>query len=84
VHEGLLSVNVHEGQIEFRNASGLKLHPAPERGHDLEAIDHWLRNVEPSFDPNGTPSWDGSRLDLDLVLTWMFAVERSCGAQPPA
>jgi hypothetical protein len=73
VHEGQLFVNVHEGRIEFRNASGLKLHPSPERGNDLEAVDHWLRTAEPDSDRNGTPIWDGSHLDLDLVLSWMFS-----------
>jgi hypothetical protein len=79
VHEGQLFVNVHEGRIEFRNAYGLKLHPAPERSDDLDAVDHWLRTAEPGFDRDGTPTWDGSRLDHDLVLSWMFAVERSPG-----
>jgi hypothetical protein len=79
VHEGQLFVHVHEGRIEVRNAHGLKLHPAPERGDDLEAVDHWLRTAEPGFDRDGTPTWDGSHLDQDLVLSWMFAVERSPG-----
>jgi hypothetical protein len=83
VHEGQLFVNVYEGRIEFRNAAGLKLHPSPDRGNDLEAVDHWLRTAEPGYDRNGNPTWDGSRLDLDLTLSWMFAVERSCGTQPP-
>jgi hypothetical protein len=77
VHEGQLHVEVHAGRIEFRNAYGLKLHPAPERSDDLEAMDHYLRTAEPGFDRDGTPLWDGSRLDLDLVLSWMFAVEKS-------
>ncbi len=76
VHEGQLFVDVRDGRIEFRNAHGLKLHPAPDRGDDLEAFDHWLRTAEPGFDRDGTPSWDGSPLDLDMVLSWMFAVER--------
>ncbi len=76
VHEGQLSVHVHEGHIEFRNAYGLKLHPAPGRDGDLEAIDQWLNTNEPGFDRSGTPLWDGSRLDLDLVLTWMHAIDR--------
>jgi hypothetical protein len=79
VHEGQLFVDVHDGRIEFRNAYGLKLHPAPDRGNDLEAVDHWLRTAEPGFDRDGTPTWDGSRLDNDLVLSWMFAVESSPG-----
>jgi hypothetical protein len=84
VHDGQLFVDVHEGRIEFRNAYGLKLHPAPERSEDLEAIDHWLRTAEPGFDRDGTPLWDGSRLDLDLVLSWMFAAERGRDVLTPS
>ena len=76
VHEGQLAVHIHEGHIEFRNAYGLKLHPAPRRDFDLEAVDQWLNTNEPSFDRDGTPLWDGSRLDLDLALTWMHAMDR--------
>jgi hypothetical protein len=77
VHEGQLFVDVHQGKIEFRNAYGLQLHPAPGRIGDLEEIDHWLRTAEPGFDRVGTPLWDGSRLDLDAAVSSMLAWERS-------
>jgi hypothetical protein len=35
VHEGQLFVEVHDGRIEFRNAYGLRLGPAPKRTDDL-------------------------------------------------
>ncbi len=72
VHEGELFVDVHEGKIEFRTANGTQILPAPERSADLESLDHWLRSVEPGFDRNGTPLWDGSRFDLDEVMSWML------------
>jgi hypothetical protein len=81
VHEGQLFVDVHAGKIEFRNVHGLKLHPAPERSGDLEAIDHWLRTAEPGFDRDGYPQWDGSRMDLDVVLSSMLVAEKTRGAQ---
>jgi Domain of unknown function (DUF222)/HNH endonuclease len=74
VHEGQLFVDVREGKIEFRSAHGVTLRPTPERG-DLEAIEHWLRTDEPGFDREGTPRWDGSRFDLDEVLSWMWIAE---------
>jgi hypothetical protein len=77
VHEGKLAVEVRDNKIEFRTAQGLKIEPAPDRGADLEALDHWLRTAEPEFDRNGTPRWDGSRFDLDEVLTSMLVAERS-------
>ncbi|MFV8754764.1 DUF222 domain-containing protein [Nannocystaceae bacterium ST9] len=79
VHEGQLFVDVHEGRIEFRNARGMEIRPAPARGEDLEAIEHWLRADEPGFDRDGTPKWDGSRFDLDEVLSWMWIAESSRG-----
>ena len=79
VHEGQLFVDVHEGQIEFRSAHGARLRPSPDRGGDLEAIDCWLRSAEPGFDADATPRWDGSRFDLDEVLSWMGVAESSRG-----
>jgi hypothetical protein len=55
VHEGQLVVEAHEGNIEFRNAYGLQLRPAPSRGDDLDALDHWLRTADPDFDRDGAP-----------------------------
>jgi hypothetical protein len=84
VHEGQLFVEVHDGKIEFRNAYGLKLHAAPERSTDLEAIDHWLHTIEPGFDRNGTPLWDGSPLDLQVAVDWIWMSERTHGGSRPA
>jgi hypothetical protein len=81
VHEGQLFVSVHEGKLEFCNAFGLKLHPAPERAGDLEEIDHWLSTAEPGFDRDGNPKWDGSRMDLDDVLSSMLLAEKTRGVQ---
>ncbi|MFV8749775.1 DUF222 domain-containing protein [Nannocystaceae bacterium ST9] len=74
VHEGALFVELHEGQLEFRDARGSQLRPSPTRGEDLEVIDHWLR-TEPDFDHDNTPRWDGTRFDLGEVLSWMFVAE---------
>jgi hypothetical protein len=71
VHEGQLQVEVHEGRIEFRNAYGLKLHPTPDRGADLEELDHWLRTADPGFHRD-FPLWDGSPLDLEFALNSML------------
>lgn len=68
VHEGLLHVSVREGKLEFRNAHGLKMRPAPDRGADLEELDCWLR--KPGFERD-YPQWDGSRFDLGDALSWM-------------
>jgi hypothetical protein len=84
VHEGQLFVQMHEGKIEFRNAYGLKLCPAPERSVDLEEIDHWLRTADPGFDHDGNPQWDGSRMNLDDVLSSMLVAEKTRGAQSRA
>jgi hypothetical protein len=73
MHEGQLHVEVRDGKLEFRNAHGLRLQPVPERGEDLEAVARWLNAVEPQLDGDHFPKWDGSRLDLDAVLSWMFA-----------
>jgi hypothetical protein len=73
VHERQLFVSVADSKIEFRNAHGLKLHAAPGRCADLEALDHWLRTEEPGFDRTGTPLWDGSHLDLHHAVSAMLA-----------
>jgi hypothetical protein len=75
VHEGQLRVEVSEGKLEFRNVHGLALRPVPERGDDLEAVARWLNAVEPELDGEHFPKWDGSHLELDMVLDWMFATE---------
>jgi hypothetical protein len=81
VHEGQLLVEMLNGNIEFRNAHGLEIRPAPERGSDdREAIDHWLRTAEPGFDHDGNPQWDGSRLDLDDALSWLAVAETTRAA----
>ncbi|MFV8756449.1 DUF222 domain-containing protein [Nannocystaceae bacterium ST9] len=79
VHEGQLFVEVHAGKIVFRSAHGIELRPNPDRGDDLEAIDRWLRTDEPGFDREGTPLWDGSRFDLDEVLSWMWVADSTRG-----
>jgi hypothetical protein len=79
VHEGQLLVELVDGKVEFRNAHGLKIRPAPERG-DVEAVDRWLRTAEPDFDHDNTPKWDGSRLHLDEVLDWMWVAEHTRAA----
>lgn len=73
VHEGQIFVDVSDGKIEFRNVYGLKMHPAPERSADLEALDRWLATAEPGFDPAGTPLWDGSHLDLHYAVSSMLS-----------
>jgi hypothetical protein len=75
VHEGTLSVDVLDGRIEFSNVHGTPIRPAPDR---LEGLDS-LTVVEPGFDRDGTPQWDGSRLDVDDVLSWMWVAEQSRG-----
>jgi hypothetical protein len=80
VHEGQLFVAVCDGRIEFRNARGLRLPPTPERGGDLETIEHWLSTAEPGLDPRGTPLWDGSRLDLDAAVNGIWMSERTHGS----
>jgi hypothetical protein len=75
VHEGQLFVEVNGGKIEFRNAYGLKMQPAPDRSVDLEELDRWLATAEPGFDHAGTPLSDGSRLDLHSTVSWMLARE---------
>jgi hypothetical protein len=76
VHERQLFVDVNEGKIEFRNGYGLKMHPVPDRGADLEELDHWLATAEPGFDPAGTPLWDGSQLDLHSTVSALLSVGR--------
>jgi hypothetical protein len=77
VHEGQLFVEVSEGKIEFRNAYGLMMQPAPDRGADLEALERWLDTAEPGFGRDGTPLWDGSPLDLHSTVSWLLTVESS-------
>jgi hypothetical protein len=72
VHDGKLAIAVREGKLEFRNATGLKLEPAPDRGADLEALDRWLRTAETRDEGDRYPLWDGSPLDLDMVLSWIY------------
>jgi hypothetical protein len=81
VHEGQLFVELVENKVEFRNAHGLSIRPGPARYDDPEAIDLWLRTSEPGFDGEHFPKWDGSRLDLDDVLSWMWVAEKTRGAQ---
>jgi hypothetical protein len=80
VHEGKLRVELREGKLEFRNAHGLTLKPAPERDADIESIARWLDSIEPELDGDHFPKWDGSRLDLDAVLSWMYATEARAAA----
>jgi hypothetical protein len=83
VHEGQLFVDVNEGKLEFRNVQGLQLHPSPDRGADLEALDRWLATAEQGFDRAGTPLWNGSHLDLHHAVGAMLAAE-STRAHVPA
>jgi hypothetical protein len=80
VHEGHLVVEVVDGKVEFRNVHGLQIRPAPGRSDDPEAIDRWLRSAEPGFDGEHFPTWDGTRLDLDEVLSWMWVAQKTRGA----
>jgi hypothetical protein len=68
VHEGQLFVQVHSGKLEFRNAYGLKLHPNPAR----EEIGTWQPEVDARF-----PRWDGSPLDLEVVVNSIYAAHPS-------
>jgi hypothetical protein len=80
VHEGKLRVEVREDKLEFRNVHGLLLKPVPERGEDLEAVMAWLNAIEPELTEDHFPKWDGSHLDLDAILSWMFAAEAKAAA----
>jgi hypothetical protein len=82
VHEGQLFVTLNDGTIEFRNAYGLKLHPAPGRSTDVEELDHWLHTDEPGFDNVSTPLWDGSRLDLHSAVSGILARESAFATTP--
>ena len=73
VHEGTLSVGVREGKIVFENTYGLRLRPVPAR--DDEDTQAWLRTAERELDTDRYPSWDGSRLDLDVVLDSIHCAE---------
>jgi hypothetical protein len=77
VHEGNLSVAVHEGKLEFQNRYGLKLEPVPGRGDAFEEIERWLHTTEPGFDGAGTPVWDGSRLHLGVAIDWLYRARSS-------
>jgi hypothetical protein len=76
VHEGKLAVCMHEGKLEFRNASGLEIHAVPTRTDNLDEIERWLRTTESDLDHRGMPLWDGSSLDLDVVVSAMVLSER--------
>ncbi len=70
VHEGKLSVDMHEGQLEFKNAYGLPIPTVPPRPSDPETIGRWLH--EPPHVAR-FPQWDGSPLDLEDVINSAFA-----------
>jgi hypothetical protein len=74
-----LFVEIIDGRIAFRNVHGMQLRPGPDRGEGHESIDPWLLHAEPEFDQDGTPQWDGSRLDVDEVLSWMLIAEQNHG-----
>jgi hypothetical protein len=75
VHEKSLSVELSDGQIVFENAHGLRLQPAPVRDSNAAASQEWLRAAEREFETDAYPGWDGSRLDLDAVLSSIYAAE---------
>jgi hypothetical protein len=70
VHENQLFISMNDGKLEFRNAHGLRIRPAPERCDDLEALGDWLTATDLGCERD-IPLWDGSRLDLDEALHWM-------------
>lgn len=39
---------------------------------ELEAVDRWLRTAETRDEGDRYPRWDGSPLDLDMVLSWIY------------
>ncbi|MFV8753655.1 DUF222 domain-containing protein [Nannocystaceae bacterium ST9] len=73
VHEGKLHVEVRTGKLEFINAHGVPLAPAPSHSIDPEAVAAWLDAAEPSGEQS--MAWDGSRLDLHEVIGWMMLAE---------
>ncbi|MFV8755294.1 HNH endonuclease [Nannocystaceae bacterium ST9] len=73
VHEGKLHVEVRAGKLEFINAHGLPLAPAPNHCIDPEAVAVWLDAADSSSEQ--TIAWDGSRLDLHEVIGWMMLAE---------
>ncbi len=70
VHEGKLSVGVHDGKLEFENAYGLTIPTVPPRTGDPEALERWLHE-EPRI--ARFPQWDGSPLDLEYVVNYTLA-----------
>jgi hypothetical protein len=70
VHEGKLSVDVHDGRLEFKNAYGLAIPAVPPRPGDPETIGRWL--CEPPQVAR-FPQWDGSPLDLEYVVNSALA-----------
>lgn len=77
VHEGKLHVEVRAGKLEFINAHGLTLAPAPNHSIDPEAVAAWLDAAGPTGEPASEQpmAWDGSRLDLHEVIGWMMLAE---------
>ncbi len=80
VHEGQMRVVVHEGELEFLNAHGLTMKAVPRHArHGIDEdvvasrLEAWLDEAQESGDL--TPKWDGSRLDLHEVVSWMTLAE---------
>jgi hypothetical protein len=73
VHEGQMRVAVREGELEFLNAHGLTMSAVPRHGVVASKLEAWLDEAQGSGDL--TPTWDGSRLDLHEVVSWMMMAE---------
>ena len=80
VHEGQMRVVVHEGELEVLNAHGLTMKAVPRHAcHGIDEdvvasrLEAWLDEAQESGDL--TPTWDGSRLDLHEVVSWMTLAE---------
>jgi hypothetical protein len=77
VHEGHMRAAVREGELEFLNAHGLTMKAVPRHDIDEDVVasklEAWLDEAQESGDV--TPTWDGSRLDLHEVVSWMMMAE---------
>ncbi len=77
VHEGQMRVVVREGELEFLNAHGLTMKAVLRHDIDEDVVasklEAWLDEAQEAGEL--TPTWDGSRLDLHEVVSWMMMAE---------
>jgi hypothetical protein len=76
LHEGQLRVEIRESELQFVNAHGLEMKAVPHHAIDEDVVasrlEAWLDEAEAG---NLVPTWDGSRLDLHEVVSWMTMAE---------